>query len=193
MTYIRRLRGLAALVLSLASLPALACGCAMPVDLSRFEEIARAFEGADEVYSAAVEEVRSFDEPKAMLRTDLQQAQLRVLQVWKGSYRPGQRLAVFTRNHPLLLNCSMEPAAGDALMIYGQGSGSEAGISTCSRSGPLSRAFPDLPVLLQLAKRSPGEPLFQRDNRLAGRPDWLPELLAQIYANESFARDSARQ
>ena len=181
------------LLLTLVCPPAFACGCAMPIDLSRFEEIARAFENADEVYSAAVEEVRSLDEPEATLLTDLQQAQLRVLQVWKGSHRPGQRLQIFTRNHPVLLNCAMEPAAGEALMIYGEVSGSYAGISTCSRSGPLSRAFPDWPVLQQLVRRSAGDRLFQPRHGFSNRPPWLSDVLVDVYAHESAARDSARQ
>lgn len=173
---------LAGLLLAVAPMQVLACSCMRSIELSRFDEVARAYEDADAVFSALVEAA----DPAAKTGTGM--ARLRVLQTWKGPRRPGDAWAIYTYNHPEMSNCAMEPASGEALMIYEHDTGLSGGISICTRSGPLFRAFFDLPVLDQLARRNPSEPLFLSSEFPPPRPDWLPELLMEIYSGQEYAR-----
>lgn len=181
-------RWLAVIVLSLACTPALACSCIHPFGLSEFEDIARAFEDADEVFSADVEALSS----ENAAPTDMVWAHLRVLQIWKGPHLPGSRLRAFTRNDPYLHNCAMELDRGDVLLVYRTSGPAETGISLCSRSGPLRRALPDLTTVSQLAKRRAADTLFSPTLERDELRTWLGELVMDIYIRQYFARARAR-
>lgn len=166
------LRKFLAALLALMPASGLACSCITTLDLSEFDAVARAFEGADEVFSAEVEALS----PEDPGDYDEQTARLRVIQAWKGPHATGDRLSLFSRNDPLLMNCLRPLQRGEVLVAYRS---RRAGISICSRSGPLRDALPDLPTLNALSRRNPADHLFAPNG--ASNPEWLSELLVDIY------------
>jgi len=166
------LRRILIVLLALLPVTGSACSCLTTLDLSEFDAVARAFEGSDEVFSAEVETLS----PEDPGDYDEQTARLRVIQAWKGPHATGDRLSLFSRNDPLLMNCLRPLQRGEVLVAYRS---RRTGISICSRSGPLRDALPDLPTLNALSRRNPAAPLFAPNG--ASNPEWLSELLVDIY------------
>lgn len=183
-----QIRWVVALLLSISSSIVFACGCDAPIDLSEFEDIARAYDRANEVFSAEVEATLP---PHAGPKDPLT-ARLRVLEVWKGSRPPGTHLNLPLRPDRYLGNCAMDLRRGEFLMVYRNREPTDAGISICSRSGVLRRALPDLTVLHELSRRDPADPLFKPGRKVDFPPPWLPEALAYVYALDSSWRALGR-
>lgn len=133
----------AALLLLAAPMTALACSCVVP-DGSRSDHVRRAFDRSTHVFSAYVE-----SEHRAEGADSPRMVRLRVLQVWKGELTPDARLDVESDESAGLVGCGLEVQPETAILAYTTGDA----LVSCSMTGPLDDATPDIPLLDRLARR----------------------------------------
>ncbi|MBD9470670.1 hypothetical protein [Pseudoxanthomonas sp. PXM01] len=131
-----------ALWLALAS-PALACTCILP-NGTRSDHVRHGYRNAESVFSAYVESVHFTTASGQTQRI----AKLRVLQVWKGAFKPDSWVEFVSDEDTGMCGLPVEPDT--AILAYTTGNV----LVSCSMTGPLHEATQDIPLLNKLAGRS---------------------------------------
>lgn len=139
------LRLSAFIVALLMSTPAAAVSC------GGLPSVKQAYSAAQNVFSAHVEEV---DATPGFGRDRFHFAKLRVLQVWKGSLRPGDIVSTTAEDSIGFVGDGFVPQPGSDVLVYA-GAAEPFILGTCSRSGALDTAR-DLRALQRLSKRVRG-------------------------------------
>jgi hypothetical protein len=127
----------------LISMPAAAVSCGGQ------QSVKQAYSAAQDVFSAYVEGV--YVAP-GFGRDDFHFAQLKILQVWKGSLKSGDVVSTTAEDTVSFVSDGFVPRQGSNVLVYTDGAQPFA-LSTCSRSASLENTR-DLPALQRLAKRA---------------------------------------
>jgi hypothetical protein len=122
-----------------------ACSCRAPKG-SHSSRVKREFRSASVVFSARVMRVVSF----AASDSPAPNAELLVLEVWKGSLTAGQTIAVIAFDDGA--SCNRGAESGQELMIYAYGSPPYE-LTDCSLTGRLADSARDRPLLDRLSRR----------------------------------------
>jgi hypothetical protein len=125
-----------------------ACSCVFPSG-SQSDQVRREFNDSSAVFSAYVQSI--YYATVNGQRTRM--AKLRVMQVWKGNLQPNTRLNVVSDDAGGLSGCSYIATRDQTLLVYLQGQQEPCHLVSCSLTGPLDRATPDIPLLNRLSKR----------------------------------------
>ncbi len=124
---------------------------AVAISCGRQQSTAQAYFSAQHVVSAHVE--RSYAAP-GFGRDAVQFVELRVLKVWKGQLKPGDRVQATAEDSINFVSDGFVPLLGSDLLVYASGS-QPLMLGSCSRTAPLETTR-DLQALEALSRRSHG-------------------------------------
>lgn len=124
---------------------------AVAISCGRQQSTAQAYSSAQHVFSAHVE--RSYAAP-GFGRDAVQFVELRVLKVWKGQLKPGDRVQATAEDSINFVSDGFVPLLGSDLLVYASGS-QPLMLGSCSRTAPLETTR-DLQALEALSRRSHG-------------------------------------
>jgi hypothetical protein len=113
--------------------------------------VKQAYAAAENVFSAHVEEIHA---APGFGRDRFRFAKLRILQVWKGSLRPGDIVSATAEDSISFVSDGFVPRPGSDVLVY-TGATEPFILGTCSRFGPLDSKR-DLRALQRLSKRISG-------------------------------------
>ena len=131
------------LALSLACAPAMAVSCGGGVP------IGQAFDSANEVFPAYVEEVYT---GSGFGRSDIRLARLRVLQAWKGNIKAGDIVSATAEDSIHFINDGFVPLQHSSVVVYASGA-QPFMLHACSRTAPLESGSDDIPRLNRLSRK----------------------------------------